>query len=75
VRWGELHNVVQMTAAFLMSHSVTILVVALLLFLAVSEDGMPSPPSAYPVDEHIFHAVVDHYSFRPTPEPTFPLCF
>ena len=57
----------------MLSHSAIIHFAALLLFLAASGDCMPSPPSVYPVDEHIFHAVVDHYSFRPTPEPTFPL--
>ena len=29
--------------------------------------------SKYLVKKHIFHSVVDHYSFRPTPHKTFPL--
>jgi pimeloyl-ACP methyl ester carboxylesterase len=46
---------------------------ALLLLHVVAGDYV-SPPSVYPVDEHIFDAVVDHYSFRRHGEgPTFPL--
>lgn len=33
------------------------------------------PPSAYPVDEYIFNATIDHFNFRPTTVPTFPLRF
>lgn len=32
-----------------------------------------SAASKYRVEKHIFHAIVDHYSFRPTPLKTFPL--
>jgi len=46
----------------------TLLLVSPLLLCASS-----SPPSKYRVDKHIFHAIVDHYSFRPTPHTTFPL--
>jgi pimeloyl-ACP methyl ester carboxylesterase len=63
-----------MTVAFVMPHSLIIPITALLLLLILSGDCLP-PPSVYPVDEHIFHTVVDHYSFRPTPEKTFPLRF
>lgn len=30
-------------------------------------------PSLYPVEEHVFHATIDHFNFRPTTVPTFPL--
>eukprot|EP00978_Attheya_sp_CCMP212_P030285 scaffold110730_cov59-Attheya_sp.AAC.8 len=46
---------------------------ALLLLLLAGQGASTTHPSVYPVDEYVFEAVVDHYSFRPTPKPTFPL--
>lgn len=47
----------------------------ILAWWSVGVFASSSPPSVYPVDEHIFNAVVDHYNFRPTKDPTFPLRF
>ena len=54
-------------------HSLFRSVVIILGFCWVRIDGTSSPPSIYPVDEHIFNAVVDHFSFRPTTNAYLPL--
>jgi pimeloyl-ACP methyl ester carboxylesterase len=42
-------------------------------FLFACGGATTPPPSLYPVEEHIFHSVIDHFNFRPTTVPTFPL--
>lgn len=51
----------------------TNLAAALSIFTTIVVGATAAHPSEYPVDEYIFNAVVDHYSFRPTAEATFPL--
>lgn len=54
--------------------SATSLLIACLLplsFCALSLSTLPS--NKFRVKKHIFHAIVDHYSFRPTTPTTFPL--
>mmetsp|Transcript_10254 Transcript_10254/g.15056 ORF Transcript_10254/g.15056 Transcript_10254/m.15056 type:complete len:533 (-) Transcript_10254:1255-2853(-) len=54
-----------------MRHLCVRISVALIARLCVN--GVDLPPSEYPVDEHIFESVIDHFNFRPTAVPTFPL--
>jgi hypothetical protein len=57
------------------SNSMTMSFLARRLFLlavAVAA-AAASPPSVYPVDEYFFDATIDHFNFRPTTVPTFPL--
>lgn len=54
-----------------MGHFTSVFLLTLITLLCVKGGG--APPSEYPVDEHIFESIIDHFNFRPTTVPTFPL--